>query len=68
MGPWDGEEGITLLADSIRRCGDIEAGLGMYNGGTCESTSYSRRVLSERSRLLELAKRGSHDDARHGSH
>ena len=60
--------GITLLADSIRRCGDIEAGLGMYNGGTCESTSYIRRVLSERSRLLELAKRGSHDDARHGSH
>ena len=50
--------GIELLANSIRRCGGIEQGLGMYNGGTCQSTSYSRRVLSERSRLLELAKRG----------
>jgi hypothetical protein len=60
--------GITLLADSIRRCGGVEAGLGMYNGGTCESTSYSRRVLTERSRLLELAKHGANDEARHGSH
>lgn len=49
--------GIELLANSIRRCGSVEEGLGMYNGGTCQSTSYSRRVLAERSRLLELAKR-----------
>ncbi|MEZ4323667.1 MAG: transglycosylase SLT domain-containing protein [Polyangiales bacterium] len=51
--------GIQLLANSIRRCGSVEAGLGMYNGGTCQATSYSRRVLTERSRLLELAKRGA---------
>lgn len=49
--------GIALLANAIRRCGGVDEGLGMYNGGTCESTSYSRRVLTERSRLLELAKR-----------
>ncbi|MCB9626715.1 MAG: transglycosylase SLT domain-containing protein [Sandaracinaceae bacterium] len=59
--------GIELLANSIRRCGGVEAGLGMYNGGTCQSTSYSRRVLSERSRLLELAKRGTPDAERHSS-
>ncbi len=51
--------GVLLLANSIRRCGGVERGLGMYNGGTCQSTSYSRRVLAERSRLLELAKRGA---------
>jgi hypothetical protein len=55
--------GIELLANSIRRCGGVEEGLGMYNGGRCQSTSYSRRVLSERSRLLELAKRGAPSDA-----
>ena len=60
--------GIELLANSIRRCGGVEAGLGMYNGGTCESTSYSRRVLSERSRLLELAKRGVPAAERRSSH
>jgi len=60
--------GITLLANAIRRCGGVEQGLGMYNGGTCDSTSYSRRVLTERSRLLELAKHGAPEESVHGSH
>lgn len=60
--------GVALLANAIRRCGGVEEGLGMYNEGTCGSTSYSRRVLTERSRLLELAKHGAPEDTRHGSH
>ena len=40
----------------MRRCGDVEEALGMYNSGRCRSTGYSRRVLAERTRLIELAK------------
>ena len=60
--------GITLLAASIERCGSVEAGLGMYNSGQCQVTSYSRRVLAERARLLELAKRDEPDDHATNSH
>lgn len=49
-------EGATLLARSIERCDSVEEGLGMYNTGVCQITSYSARVLSERLRLLHLVK------------
>jgi len=50
------DTGVLLLTQSIERCGSVEEGLGMYNTGTCQETGYSRRVLHERSRLIELAK------------
>lgn len=49
-------EGVQLIANSMRRCGDVEQALGMYNSGRCRVTGYSRRVLAERTRLIELAK------------
>lgn len=48
--------GARLLARSIQRCGSVRAALGAYNSGTCGDTDYTRRVMSERQRLLRLAK------------
>lgn len=48
--------GTELVARSIARCGSVEEGLGCYNSGVCQTTSYSRRVLEERENLLRMAK------------
>ena len=48
--------GASLIARSIERCGTVEAGLGCYNTGVCQSTPYGQRVLEERDNLLRLAK------------
>lgn len=53
------EAGARLLSNNIVRCGGIREGLGAYNRGVCGETSYARRVMSERQRLLRLAKRGA---------
>lgn len=50
------DAGARLLARSIDRCGGVRAGLGAYNRGECGETDYARRVMSERQRLLRLAK------------
>jgi hypothetical protein len=48
--------GARLLSRAIERCGGVREGLGAYNRGSCGETDYSRRVMSERQRLLRLAK------------
>ena len=50
------EAGASLLSRSIDRCGGVREGLGAYNRGVCGPTSYADRVMSERQRLLRLAK------------
>lgn len=55
--------GAHLLANAVTRCGSIEEALGAYNTGTCQETGYSRRVLRERLRLVELAKRETQSPA-----
>ena len=50
------DAGARLLASSITRCGGVREGLGAYNRGECGETGYARRVMSERQRLLRLAK------------
>lgn len=50
------DAGANLLSRALRRCGNVEEALGAYNTGVCQVTSYSRRVLEERQRLLRLAK------------
>ncbi|MGE0786514.1 MAG: transglycosylase SLT domain-containing protein [Sandaracinaceae bacterium] len=50
------EAGATLLSNSIQRCGGVREGLGAYNRGACGETRYATRVMSERQRLLRLAK------------
>ncbi len=50
------EVGATHLADAISSCGGLLDALGYYNRGICGETDYSRRVLRERERLIELAK------------
>ena len=52
------EVGAQHLAAAVERCGDLESGLGAYNTGVCGSNAYSRRVMRERARLLDLAKNG----------
>lgn len=49
------EVGVRHLASAVSRCGSLEAGLGAYNTGVCGDNAYSRRVMRERTRLLELA-------------
>ena len=58
---WDPESNIELgariLQEYIYRTGTLEAGLQFYNGAFGDSTAqYSRRVLAERDRLLEVAR------------
>lgn len=50
------EAGARLVSAAIARCGSIAEGLGCYNTGVCQSTSYGERVLEERQNLLRLAK------------
>lgn len=50
------EAGATHLTEAIERCSGLSEGLGAYNRGVCGETSYSRRVLRERARLLTLIK------------
>ncbi len=50
------EVGARHLASAVQTCGSIEAGLGAYNTGVCGENSYSRRVMRERTRLIDLAK------------
>lgn len=56
------DAGARLLSHSIARCGGIREGLGAYNRGACGATGYARRVMSERQRLLRLAKADAHLD------
>ena len=56
------EAGLGLLQWAIGRCGDVQRGLGWYNSGDCIRNGYSRGVLSERRRLLRLAKRNASTD------
>jgi len=51
------EAGARLIAAAVQTCGSVVEGLGRYNSGHCQETGYGRRVLRERERLLELAKR-----------
>lgn len=37
---------VEVLANSIRRCGSVSEGLGMYNSGRCQVNRYARRVLA----------------------
>ena len=49
------EIGAAILQEYVYRTGTLEAGLQFYNGAFGDSTSqYSRRVLAERDRLLEV--------------
>jgi hypothetical protein len=48
--------GAAHFADAIANCGGVRDALGYYNRGVCGETDYSRRVLRERDRLIELAK------------
>lgn len=50
------EAGTNLVANAIERCGSVRAGLGCYNTGVCQVTSYGERVLDERQNLLRMAK------------
>jgi len=50
------QAGARLLSRSIDRCGSVRDALGLYNRGECGETDYSTRVMSERQRLLRLAK------------
>ena len=50
------DSGAAHLASAVQRCGSVAAGLGAYNTGVCQTTGYTRRVLEERQRLLQLAK------------
>ncbi len=50
------DAGAALLSRGIERCGGVREALGAYNRGTCGETSYAVRVMSERQRLLRLAK------------
>jgi len=51
------EAGLGLLQWATERCGgDIQKGLAWYNSGRCAKNGYSSGVLSERRRLLRLAK------------
>ena len=47
-------EGAAHLRGWINRCGSEASALGGYNRGRCGVTSYSRRVLAERERLVNL--------------
>ncbi len=49
-------QGAELIARSVNTCGTVREALGMYNTGVCQETSYSRRVLEERERLVGLSK------------
>lgn len=52
------EAGLGLLQWATARCeGDVQQGLAWYNSGRCTKNGYSAGVLSERKRLLKLAKR-----------
>lgn len=49
--------GATILKESIRRAGSLEAGLQQYNGASWDAeTRYANKVMAEK-RLLEQAKR-----------
>lgn len=61
------QAGAQHLAEAVTRCGDLNAGLGAYNTGTCGETAYSRRVLRERRVLVQYAKRGDSRFARGSS-
>ncbi|MCZ6807867.1 MAG: transglycosylase SLT domain-containing protein [Deltaproteobacteria bacterium] len=51
------EAGLGLLQWATSRCGgDVQQGLAWYNSGRCTKNGYSSGVLSERRRLLRLAK------------
>lgn len=51
------ERGATYLAQAIRDCGGLEAGLGKYASGHCTTRGvHPRRVLQERQQLRRLGR------------
>lgn len=55
------DAGLGLYKWALSRCGgDVEQGLAWYNSGRCDKRNgYAASVLSERRRLLKLAKESS---------
>lgn len=52
--------GVAILREYVHRAGTLEAALQFYGGATRDAQAdYARRVLAERSRLLELVPRRS---------
>lgn len=45
-------EGAALLARSIKRCGSVRTGLGMYSAGKCVVNRYAPEVL-RRKKIIE---------------
>ena len=60
------EAGLGLYKWAVSRCGgDVEKGLAWYNSGHCDKRNgYASSVLSERRRLLRLAKGATPADSR----
>jgi len=50
------EVGAGHLAAAIEHCGTLNAALGRYNRGICGDTAYTRRVMREHERLMDLVK------------
>jgi hypothetical protein len=50
------EVGANHLAEAIQACGSLNEALGRYNRGVCGETAYTRRVMREHARLLDLIK------------
>ncbi len=50
------EVGATHLQQAIDYCGSLTSALGRYNRGICGETAYTRRVMREHARLLDLVK------------
>jgi hypothetical protein len=50
------EVGANHLAQAIAYCGSLNEALGRYNRGICGETAYTRRVMREHARLLDLVK------------
>jgi len=61
---WDPENnievGTRILQEYVYRTGTLEAGLQFYNGAFSDaSAQYAQKVMSERSRLLEVLRNGN---------
>ena len=56
--------GVHVLEEAIRRSGGLVAGLQYYAGASDnEDSSYANKVLAEKERLEQAARRGSRPSA-----